>query len=114
MNKIIFKMVLMLLSLVKEYPYGSYEDFGLSRSIVLIKSLYGLEKRMNIQDMDNLLQTIDSNWNVEKNFGTIIDNIIRNPNRKITSRYSPILRDMFTVYGRKRIKELREKEGINE
>lgn len=114
MNKIIFKIVLILLSLVKEYPYGTYEDFGLSRSITLIKSLYGLEKRMNIQDMDNLLNTIDSNWNVERNFGVQIDNIIKNPNAKITGRYSPILRDMFIVYGRKRIKELREKEGINE
>lgn len=111
MNKIIFKIVLMLLSLVKEYPYGSYEDFGLGHSITLIESLYGLEKRMNIQDMDNLLKTIDPNWSVEKNFGVTIDNIIKTPNGKITGRYSPILKDMFIVYGRKRIKELREDEN---
>ena len=111
MNKIIFKIVLILLSLTKKYPYGCYEDFGLEHSIALIESLYGLEKRMNIQDMENLLKNINPNWSVEKNFGEIIDNIIKTPNGKITGRYFPILKDMLIICGRKRIKELRENEN---
>lgn len=111
MNKIIFKIVLMLLSLVKKYPFGSYEYFGLRHAVVLIESLYGLEKRMNIQDMDNLLTTTNINWSVEKNFGEVIDSIIKKPEETITGRYSSILKDMFLIYGTRRIKELQEDDN---
>ena len=75
MKKILLKLALFILSLVKHYPMGCFEDFGLCKAMSIIESLYGLEKRMNILDMDNLLTSVDSDWNIKKIFKPILETI---------------------------------------
>jgi hypothetical protein len=99
MNKILLRLALFILSLVKQYPMGCFEDFGLCKAMSIIESLYGLEKRMNILDMDNLLTSIDSDWNIKKIFKPILETMHKEHKQiQDSNRYALILRELLYAY----------------
>lgn len=99
MNEILLRLALFILTIVKDYPYGSIEDFGLIKARSIIRSLYKLEKRMNILDMNNLLTSIDPNWNIKKIFKPMIEKICREHKQiEDSNRYALILRELLYVY----------------
>jgi len=106
MNKILLRLALFILSLVKRYPIGCFEDYGLSQAINIIESLYGLEKRMNILDMNNLLTNIDPDWNIKKIFKPILEQINKEHKRiQDSNRYALILRELLYAYREDVLKE---------
>lgn len=99
MNKILLKLALFILSLVKQYPIGCMEDYGLCKAMNIIESLYGLEKRMNILDMDNLLTNIDPDWNIKKIFKPMLETIHKEHKQiQDSNRYALILRELLYAY----------------
>lgn len=99
MNKILLRLALFILSLVKSYPIGCFEDFGLCKAISIIKSLYGLEKRMNILDMDDLLTSTDPDWNIKNTFKPILETISKEHKQiQDSNRYALILRELLYAY----------------
>lgn len=99
MNKILFRLILFILSLVKRYPEGCFEDFGLCKAKSIIKSLYGLEKRMNILDINNLLTNIDPNWNIKSIFKPMLEKICwEHKQIQDSNRYALILRELLYTY----------------
>ena len=106
MNKILLRIALFILSLVKHYPMGCFEDFGLCKAMNIIESLYGLEKRMNILDMNNLLTNIDPDWNIKKIFKPILEKI-NEEHKQIqdSNRYALILRELLWAYREDILKE---------
>lgn len=106
MNKILLRLALFILLLVKKYPMGCFEDYGLCKAISIIESLHGLEKRMNILDMNNLLTSIDPDWNIKKIFKPILEQIHKEHKQiQDSNRYALILRELLYAYREDVLKE---------